>query len=260
MHLTTLASSSSGNCVLVSQGKTHILIDAGISCKRICESLRALSVEPSDISAVIVTHAHSDHINGLRTLSRSFFPKIYASGQTLAAVESSAAPKTELCEIEPGEAFAVRELEISSFRTSHDSPGSVGFTVTYGGRKLVLATDLGIVTPEVADAARGATLAIIEANHDLTMLKYGPYPPTLKRRISSDVGHLSNIACGAFALGLVKSGTESLVLAHLSRENNTPELALRDVRSALINGGVSIGTDVRLAVAPHFTPGERVAV
>jgi phosphoribosyl 1,2-cyclic phosphodiesterase len=244
----------------VSQGETHILIDAGISCKRICEALRELDIQPSDIDAVVLTHAHTDHVSGLRTLSRSFFPRIYASELTLSAIEGSVSPNTKLCAIEPGEAFAVRELEMSSFRTSHDSPGSVGYTVTYGGRKLVLATDLGIVTQEVADAARGATLAIVEANHDLTMLKYGYYPPTLKRRILSDVGHLSNTACGAFALDLVKSGTENLILAHLSRENNTPELALRDVQAALTNGGAKVGTDVKLSVAPHFTLGERVAV
>lgn len=254
MRITTLASSSSGNCALVSHGGAHILIDAGISYKRIRGSLRELGVEPGEISAVLVTHSHSDHINGLGIMTKYIAPRIFATRATLDAIENQVAGGSPLEVIEPGVVLDAAGFGIRAFRTSHDAPGSVGFTVSAGGRTLAFATDLGIVTEDVLTAASGADLAVVEANHDITMLKFGNYPPSLRRRIASEMGHLSNLAGGALALELAKSGARKIILAHLSRENNTPELAYRDVRDALSRGGADVGGDVELTVAPPDTP------
>ena len=255
MRLTTLASSSSGNCTLVSQDSTHVLIDAGISFKRICEGLHSVDLSPADLSAVLVTHAHTDHTSGLKIMCKNIGARIHATSYALGAIEGLFAAETETGEVAPASAIDIGGLEISAFETSHDSPGSVGYCITYNSKKLVFATDLGIVTQAVLDAAAGAELAVIEANHDRTMVKTGRYPPSLKRRILSEVGHLSNLACGDFAARIVQSGTRRLVLAHLSLENNTPELAFRDVSAALEKSGCRVGRDVSLSVAPHLTCG-----
>jgi len=260
MRVTTLASSSSGNCTLVSEGDTHILIDAGISCRRITDGLRLQGLSPCDLAAVVVTHAHTDHTNGLRVLCKNARTRVIAPPSPLSSICGLFAAGTEAEEISPGHSFDIRGLEVCAFRTSHDSPDSVGYTITYGGRKLAFATDLGVVTAEVSAAIRGADLAIIESNHDITMLKYGSYPPSLKRRVLSDVGHLSNLACGALAVELVQSGTTKLVLAHLSRENNTPQLALQEVGGALASAGIAVGRDVDLSAAPQFCVGETMGV
>lgn len=261
MRLVTLASSSSGNCTLVSQGKTHILIDAGISFKRITEALRAFDLSPTELSAVVVTHAHTDHVGGLRTMCKHIGARIHAGGVTLGGIEHHFAAGTDAVEVPIGAALDIDGLEVNAFRTSHDSPGSVGYTITYGSEKLAFATDLGIVTPEVLEATRGATTAIIEANHDITMLKNGPYPPSLKRRVLSDVGHLSNRACGDFAVELAKAGTRRFILAHLSQENNTPQHAYAEVNSALTRSGFAVcddglaNGDISLCVAPKAVAG-----
>ncbi|MDR2615595.1 MAG: MBL fold metallo-hydrolase, partial [Oscillospiraceae bacterium] len=222
MRVTTLASSSSGNSILLSHGDAHILLDAGISFKRIRASLAGLGLTPLDIGAVLVTHSHGDHISGLPALAAHTNARIYATRETLDALKSDMPARAELEQISPGAEFAVFDFTARAFKTSHDAPGSVGFTVTRGGRKLALATDLGVVTPEVLTAARGADIAIIEANHDADMLRNGYYPPTTKRRIASDMGHLSNDACGELALRLAEGGAGTLILAHLSSGNNTP--------------------------------------
>ena len=266
MRLITFASSSSGNCTLVSQGNTHVLIDAGISFKRITEALRTLDLSPSDISAVVVTHAHTDHIGGLRTMCKHVGATIFAAAPTLGGIEDHFAAATCATEVQIGAALDLDGLEVNAFRTSHDSPGSVGYTITYGSKKLAFATDLGIVTPEVLDATRGATTAIIEANHDITMLKNGHYPPSLKRRVLSDVGHLSNRACGDFAVELAKSGTRRFILAHLSQENNTPYQAETEVRAALTRGGFAVcdgelaNSEITLTVASRAHAGGLVSV
>ena len=232
MRIISFASGSSGNCTLLSAGETHILFDAGISMRRIKTALAGQFLTPQDVTAVFITHAHSDHIAGLRTWAKQCAVPIYASAETAAALRREIPELTiRLREfdvrdcVEPGGALAVLP-----FPTMHDSPGSVGYTVCDGEARFGLCTDLGCVTDEVFDALCGVQGVIIEANHDVEMLKNGPYPYPLKRRILSDRGHLSNEACGSLAAALVRSGTERIVLGHLSRENNRPELALRTVR------------------------------
>ncbi len=238
MRVVTFASGSSGNCTLLQAGGTYILFDAGISMRRIRACLAQRQLTPEAISAVFITHAHSDHTAGLRTWAKQCAVPIYASAGTAAVLRREIPELTiRLREfgtgdtVEPGGALGVR-----AFPTMHDAPGSVGYTVSDGKTRFGLCTDLGCVTDEVFDALCGVQAAILEANHDVEMLLHGPYPYPLKQRILSDHGHLSNEACGALAASLAKSGTREIVLGHLSRENNRPERALEAVRACVGDG------------------------
>jgi len=260
MEIQTLASSSSGNSALISHNGTHVLIDAGISCKRIKLALQQRGLELCDLSAVLITHSHSDHINGLQTLTKHCNTRIIATEQTLCGVSEVVSANTQLYNIAPDGDFSHGAFNIRVFATSHDAPGSVGYVVEADGRRLIFATDLGIVTQKVAEMAAGADLALIESNHDLQMLKCGYYPPSLKRRIMSDVGHLSNLAGASFALRLTELGTRKIILAHLSHENNTPELAFSCTYERLSKAGATVDGDVELSVAPRDNAGEIITV
>ena len=256
MTICTLASSSSGNCTIVSQGNTHLLIDAGISLRRIKDGLKRVGLSPDDLAGVLVTHEHSDHINGIEMLIKYHMTPVFTSrgaGSGVCAAIPEAGPYVNC--FETGVAFKLGDITVSSFITPHDTAESVGYCLLANGKTLVYVTDLGCVTDEVLAAASGADIAIIESNHDSDMLRSGPYPPYLKRRIQSNYGHLSNSDSGVFAARLALSGTRYLQLSHLSRENNTPGLALRTVENALITSGIAVGHHVELDVAPPFTPG-----
>jgi len=255
MKLCTLASSSSGNCALVSHGRTHILIDAGISLRRITKSLKALEVSPKELTAVLVTHEHTDHISGLRMLTKHHFVPIFAPEKVAQAL-LRAMPEAEplIRRILPGAGFELGEMGVTSFRTPHDTPESVGYRLTAAGKTLAFATDCGCLTRELVEGTAGADIAVIEANHDVEMLINGSYPEYLKRRILSQRGHLSNDDCGRLAVILGQGGTRRLVLAHLSRENNTPQAALRTVSDALRQAGAQPG-DVEVGLAPPDDPG-----
>jgi len=256
MIICTMASSSSGNCTVVSQANTHLLIDAGISLRRIREGMRRVGLSPDDLAGVLVTHEHSDHISGIEMLVKYHKTPVFSScgaGNGMSAAIPDAEPYINCFEI--GAAFELGDITVRSFITPHDAAESVGYILQAGGMTLAYVTDLGHVTDEVMNAASGADVAIIESNHDRDMLKNGPYPPFLKQRILSKRGHLSNFDSGAFAASLAQSGTRYLQLSHLSRENNTPGLARKTVENALIAGGIAIGFHVELDVAPPFTPG-----
>ena len=220
LELCTLASGSSGNSLLVTDGRTHVLVDAGISCRRICTGLKELGVEPTELAGVLITHEHSDHISGLTTLTKQLRLPVYASPGTGRQLCYRIAFLEELLRpVAPGEGFSIGGLAIESFPTSHDAPGSCGFRFDALG----VLTDSGYVTEEAAGTLAGVSLLLLEANHDVDLLQNGPYPYYLKERILSDQGHLSNETAAAFAVAMARQGTEEFVLAHLSAENNTPE-------------------------------------
>ena len=261
MHFSTLASSSSGNSTLVSDGGSHILIDAGISCRRILAALAVLETDPAGLDGILVTHEHDDHISGLASLCRKTGVPVYAPrGVADGIMERFPDAEIPLCVISPGVPFSVGPFTVCAFRTSHDVRESVGYRLEAGGRSLALATDLGCVTDEVLRGLAGVNAAILEANHDSGMLKYGPYPPVLKKRIASDCGHLSNRVCGRLAGMLYEGGTTTFVLAHLSHENNTPALALAAVEAGLAEAGAVPGTTAAVYVAPLAHMGETVEV
>lgn len=249
LNLCTLASGSSGNATLISAKKTFILVDAGISAKRITTGLAQIGPSPSELSAICITHSHSDHTNGLRVfLKRSFCP-IYTTRQTASAI-CTQIPEAEsrIRLIHRCDHFRIDDLQITSFATSHDAPGSVGFSFQDGDRKCSIVTDLGQVTDEVRESILGSQLALVEANHEPERVKSGPYPAYLKTRILGKQGHLSNASCAMLCCELAERGTKKLILGHLSKENNTPERAKSTVENILLQGGFD---QVSVSVAPR---------
>ena len=243
--LHTLASGSSGNAALVSCNGVHILVDAGISCRRITASLRTLGLLPEELSAVLITHTHSDHIQGLQTFCRHYDVPICASRRTCAGLEyriAGIAPRLQT--LEENGAVEIGSVTVTAFPTSHDAPGSCGFRIGDAG----FLTDSGYVTEEAEAVLAGVPLLVLEANHDVETLLSGPYPYYLKERILGRQGHLSNGDAAGFARRCADAGTKRILLAHLSRENNTPAMAYDAVARALPDG-------FPLEVAPRDTLG-----
>lgn len=247
MRLITFASGSLGNCALVTGSGGHLLIDAGISTRRIRQELRELGLELSDLSGILITHDHQDHIQGLQTFVKGCAVPVYAPRTVAGCLRRSiAGVEPSLRVLAVGEEQELSGFAVRPFRTPHDTEESVGYRITGDDGSLGYATDTGAITDELLEGLAGVETAVIEANHDLEMLRQGPYPASLKRRILSDRGHLSNESCGRLAAELAGMGTRRLVLAHLSRENNTPTLARRTVEKVL----ASVGRTASLAVAP----------
>lgn len=253
----TLASGSSGNCCLFSEGKTNILIDAGISARRIKRAIGEFGIAPEDITAILLTHEHADHIGGLATLEKYYEIPIYASVGTTGALRMKLPGVVDMVRsFTPGDRLEINGAEISTFRTPHDAAESCGFRIfSESGRSVAVATDLGYVPDSVLRAISGAETVLLESNHDLFMLRYGHYPPYLKERIGGERGHLSNDCCGETAASLVKSGAGTIILGHLSRENNTVSKALGTVGEVLKASGVNPRLDLQLDVAPADEPG-----
>lgn len=244
MEFYTIASSSAGNVALVREGDTCLLIDAGITCRRIERALSALGLRLSSLSGILITHGHGDHVRGLGTLQKHCFAPLYAS---FPAVATFPYENHLLRPFLIGEPFTIGSLRVLPFRTSHDSPGSVGYRIDSASASVATLTDTGFVTPDALSAACGADLLLLEANHDPAMLLAGRYPLHIKHRIQGNWGHLSNDAAAAFAVESVRAGTSEILLAHLSAETNTPQLAHDTVARALEQQGLS----ARLSVAPR---------
>lgn len=252
MQICTLASSSAGNSTLIQCGKSFFLIDAGISCRRIMSAVKNLGLSPSEWKGVLITHEHSDHISGLATLCRKVGVPVFAPAgvaEGILAAIPEAAPFLQTVPV--GENWELGGAVVRAFHTPHDVRESVGYSVCHEGRRFTMATDMGHVSEEVLRALIGADTAMLEANHDTEMLKNGPYPFPLKKRILSDTGHLSNRMCGILAARLYREGTGRVILAHLSRENNTPELAMTTVEKAVMESGAIPGENFELLLAPR---------
>ena len=257
MRIVTFASGSTGNCSLITEGGANILIDAGISMRRTLAALETLGLAPRDLCGVLITHEHSDHISGLPMLVKHHDVKVFAP-KALCGVLAEMKPQisSNLNCIPEDDKTDLGGIAVSCFRTPHDAAYSVGYRFE-GDSTVAYATDTGSISDELVHGLEGAELALIEANHDVEMLRTGPYPYYLKRRIFSPTGHLSNIDSGKLALHLAKSGTRHIILGHLSRENNTPELAYKTVYDAITTENTEI------SVAPMnnllaVTAGERV--
>ena len=242
----TLASGSSGNALLLAWGGGRVLIDAGISCRRIRQGLQTLGLSLRDLDAVCVTHTHSDHISGLQTLLRHTDCPVYATppaGRDLLRRMVLLEDRLEEAEAR----FTIKDCMVQAFPTSHDAPGACGYRFDTPDGGFGLLTDSGVVTPEAEAVLPGVALAVLEANYDVETLQSGPYPYYLKERILGPAGHLRNEDAAVFAVTLAAAGAREIVLAHLSRENNTPAMALRAVETALSAAGLA----PRLSAAPR---------
>ena len=241
----TLASGSSGNSALFSAAGTHILVDAGISFRRLREELRRFDVRAEDLSAIFVTHEHVDHTRGLRQLLSASRAPLYLTRGTACRLELP--PCAEPRYVSAGDKVKVGRAEVEIVPTPHDTAESIGLKIEVCGHRLAYFTDVGEVTPEISAATRGAECVFIEANHDVERLMCGRYPAFLKRRILGPRGHLSNEDCARAVCEAAASGTRRFTLCHLSAENNTPALAACAVLDALAREGHG---GARVCVAP----------
>ncbi len=249
----SLFSGSSGNCTYVGTAEGGLLIDVGVSAKRIVTALEQREIDPASIKGVLITHEHSDHVAGLRVLGKRFGWPVVASEGTLDALTEG--DKTHsgqpLFVVAPGQRVAVAGLHVTAFSTPHDSRACLGFRVDGGDRSLAVATDMGYMTQEVMDAITGCQLIHIESNHDPEMLRCGPYPYSLQQRILGQGGHLSNEACAQALPTLVAAGATRIALSHLSQHNNTPNLARDTAVASLASAGAKVGQDCLVWVSPE---------
>lgn len=243
----TFASGSKGNVALLSSGDTHILIDMGISCRRICQALNRLGLKPEDLSAILITHEHNDHIAGLATYIKKYrTPIITTSATARQLAYRVAAIEQQIQCVEWGEICNVGNLSIRVLESSHDCAGGCAFHIDTPHGSFGYLTDTGYIPGDTAQALMGVRFLVLESNHDVEMLRSGPYPYHLKERVLGIRGHLSNDVAAAFAMDSAKAGTKTIVLAHLSGENNTPGLALNTVGRWLETTGYA----GRLVTAP----------
>ncbi|MGN1059476.1 MAG: MBL fold metallo-hydrolase [Clostridia bacterium] len=245
-------SGSSGNCTFITDGTVHLLIDCGAGGKYITECMRRIGVAPDALSGILITHEHRDHIAGAGIMSRKFNIPIYATPKTWEAIRDS------LGTLAPGNrrltepVMRIGGLSVRSFPIPHDAAQPVGYSFTSGSERFTVATDLGCVTDDLLETLMGSTSVIIEANHDVDMLKKGRYPYPLKKRILGDRGHLSNENCGRLCARLAKNGTCAFWLGHLSAENNNPLLAYDTVAASLQEESLTVGAGVALNVLPRY--------
>ena len=258
MKIYNFYSGSKGNCTYVTDGETSILIDAGGCLKRIRENLEELGDNLNNIKGIFITHEHSDHTKALFNLTKKYDCRIFTTLETARAIctptysvamSDCRRVACSIMTVKTEKSYEIGSLIVKPFSTPHDAVSSVGFVVesTKDKTSLAYATDIGYISEDIAKNMLGVKNVIIEANHDIEMLKNGPYPEHLKIRILSEKGHLSNADCAYFIKKLVENGTKSILLAHLSEENNTPIEARRAVESELC------GFDVALGVANPYS-------
>ncbi len=233
MKLCSLASGSSGNCTYVAGEKTQVLIDAGISCRRIEQALSGEGVQMKELDGILVTHEHSDHISALGVLSRKYHIPLYMTGGTADAVARAGSlgkvDRSLIHEIREDEPFSLGDLCVTAFSIPHDAAQPVGYRIDCGQRSAAVATDMGRYSDYLIDHLTGLDAVLVESNHDLNMLQVGPYPYQLKLRIMGDRGHLSNENAGRLLTRILHDNMKHVILGHLSRENNYDALAYETV-------------------------------
>lgn len=265
MRLLSIASGSSGNCIYVGDGDTHLLVDAGISGKRIEAGLNENDIKTADVKGILITHEHFDHISGLGVLARRYGIPMYATKETIEEiryVKTLGAIEAGLfVPIEPDEDFQVEGLTIHPFSISHDAANPVAYRISNEREQVAVATDMGCYDEYIIDNLKGLNALLLEANHDVRMLQTGSYPYPLKRRILSDRGHLSNELSGQLLTRILHDGIKHIFLGHLSKENNYAELAYETVRLEIAMSGTGYkGNEFPIQVAKRDTPSQMVFV
>lgn len=254
MRLVSIASGSSGNCVYVGSDHTHILVDAGISNKRIEQGLNEIGLKGSELSAVVITHEHSDHTKGLGVLARKHRVPVYGTKETLQEIAGmknlGEYPEELLKPLEPDTQMQIGDLTLKPFRIDHDAANPVAYRIQAEGKSVAVATDMGHFDQYIIDHLQGLDALLLEANHDVRMLETGPYPYYLKRRILGDHGHLSNENAGRLLNCILHDRLKHIFLGHLSQENNYEELAYETVKYEIDQGNHSYrSSDFPISVA-----------
>ncbi|NLK27037.1 MAG: MBL fold metallo-hydrolase [Clostridiales bacterium] len=263
MKLCSIASGSSGNCIYVGSNQTNLLVDVGISAKRIENGLKEIDILPDALQGILITHEHSDHIAGLGVMARRYHIPIYATYETAQAITKIKSigqiPEGLFHYIKPDEVFKINDITVDPFSTSHDASNPVCYTMHADGHKVGIATDLGKFDDYIISKLDQSDVLLLEANHDINMLMVGKYPYYLKQRIHGDRGHLSNDTCADLISRLITNKLKHIILAHLSKENNYEELAYETVCCELANRGYNF-TEANLSVAHREKISEMVMV
>ena len=259
MKFCSLYSGSSGNSIFIASDNAKVLIDAGLAGKKIDEALKHIGEESSSIDGIFITHEHIDHIKGVGVLSRKYDIPIYANDNTWAVMEKNIGKIKEhnIRIMDRRSSITINDLEIRSFNIPHDAIAPVGYTVSYAGKSASVVTDFGVFTEEIRDNIIDSDIILLESNHDVNMLRMGPYPYKLKLRVLGENGHLSNEDCGSAIVSLLKNDKKKqIVLGHLSGTNNHPDLAYQTVVDVLSANGIRPGDDVILQLASRHNPSE----
>jgi len=261
LKFASLYSGSSGNCLYVETENTKILIDAGVSLKKIEKGLDNLNVDAKDLDGVIVTHEHIDHIQSIGNLSKKFDIPVFANQKTFDAMPKQTEKLSEKNKkkINIDEKFMIGDIEILPFSIPHDAANPCGFTLFSNNKKISIATDIGHMTGDIVKQIDGSEFVLLEANYDTEVLKYTKYPFKLKERIAGPTGHLSNKMAGQTINYLINSGLKKAMLGHLSKESNFPELAYQTVIDEIIANGTNID-NFSLSVADRNEPGKLINI
>lgn len=256
----TIASGSSGNSSFVGAFGEGILVDCGISCRKITTALKERGVDPNSLAGVLVTHEHIDHVRGLSVFLSHHSVPLYASAPVLKyLVSNGLVPFNAVLNEIDEHGQLIGGMMVKPFKTSHDSVGSLGYSIsTPDEHRISICTDTGYLTDGAREHLMRSDVVLIESNYDNNMLEFGPYPYHLKRRIKGPQGHLSNTECAAFLPELVKSGTVRIILGHLSKENNTPDVALQTCISELSMAGLKQNRDYIIFAAPRDELSENI--
>ena len=238
----SLYSGSSGNCSFVENDNTKLLIDAGVSLKKIEEGLKKLNVDPSSLDGILVTHEHSDHIQSLGNLSKKFDIPVFANQKTIDNMPKQIEKISEnnIHRFNVNEKFYIKDIEINSFSIPHDAADPVGFNISFDNKKISTATDIGHIENNILKKLEGSSFVLLESNYDPEVLKYTKYPYLLKQRIAGPNGHLSNELAGKVICHLLKNGLNTAMLGHLSKESNIPALAYQTVMDEIISSGFDV--------------------
>ena len=265
MRLCSIASGSSGNCIYVGSDNTHLLVDTGISKKKIDAGLKELDIKGEELDGILITHEHSDHIQGLGVFSRKYEVPIYATPGTIEGIENYAPlgrmPEGLLHPIHTDESFILGDITIDPFRISHDAKEPSGYRMNCCGKSVAVATDLGIYDEYTVSKLKSLDAVLLEANHDIHMLEVGSYPYYLKRRVMGDKGHLSNELSGRLLCDILHDNLKHILLGHLSKENNYAKLAYETVKlEVTLSDNIYKGEDLDMAVARRDIISEIITV
>ena len=240
MRLCSIASGSSGNCIYIGDDTTHLLVDTGISKKRIEEGLKELEIKGDELQGILITHEHVDHIQGLGVFSRKYAVPVYATHGTIEGIKANKnigrLPEGLLHEVQVDQTFRLGDMDIRPFAISHDANEPSGYRIENGSKSAAVATDLGLYDDYTIENLKNLNGIVLEANHDIHMLEVGPYPYPLKRRVMGDKGHLSNELSGRLLCDILHDDMSAVVLGHLSKENNYESLAYETVKLEVTRG------------------------